>query len=315
MGRPKSPFVTLKTSIKQGADMQWGALPAIILSSCILGISAFYQLPDAAAAEFRLHDGIIGSNRTYEIKPNDSLIELARQFGLGYNEIVGANPGVDPILPEPGTEAIIPAQWIVPDIPRREGIVINISEMRLYYFPPRHPDRVFTYPIGIGDDGWETPAGTFRIIEKIVNPAWHVPKSIQRQRPGLPVLVPAGPDNPLGSHALRLSNRNVLIHGTDRPFGIGRKVSHGCIHLYPEDIPKLFKQTRIGTKVTIVYQPVKVAVVDGRVLVEVHGNPGEDLNRTVYDSIVQKGLVEKVDIEKLAVVASENIGMPMDVTW
>lgn len=269
----------------------------------------------ATAAEYRQQSGIIGSSGSYVIRPDDSLIELARTFGLGFNEIVAANPGVDPVLPEPGTRILIPSERIIPDIPRRIGIVVNLQEMRLYHFHPHNPDRVLTFPIGIGDEGWETPTGTYRVVEKIVNPSWHVPRSIRRQRHDLPGVVPPGPHNPLGTHALRLSAGNVLIHGTNRPFGIGRKVSHGCIRLYPEDIPTLFRKTRVGARVTIVRQPVKATVVAGRVLVELHGAPEENLYGRAFALLLQKGLLEKVDVEKLLTAAMEKRGVPTDVSW
>jgi L,D-transpeptidase ErfK/SrfK len=294
--------------------MQWNDTRLIILS-IVFCTTFLFAYHNAYGTEFEVKNNIIGFIETYKIKSDDSLIELARKFDLGYNEIVAANPGVDPILPDQATEVIIPAMRIIPDVQRRKGIVINISEMRLYYFPPHHPDRVVTFPIGIGDDGWETPTGTYEVVEKIINPAWHVPLSIKKQKPELPDIVPPGPDNPLGTHALRLSIGTVLIHGTDRPFGIGRKVSHGCIHLYPEDIPQLFAQTRIGTKATIIRQPVKVAILNYRVMVEVHGGLEDDLYPVAYDLLVQKGLINWVDPEKLAVAASEKRGIPEDISW
>lgn len=276
----------------------------------------FFPLNYSNGAEYRVSNDIIGTGRTYIVKTEDSLIELAREFNLGFNAIVAANNGVDPILPEPGTLISIPTTWIIPDIPRRKGIVINISEMRLYYFPPRHPNRVVTFPIGIGDQGWETPVGTYKIIEKIINPTWHVPVSIRNQKPELPAVVSPGPENPLGTHALRLSARTILIHGTDHPFGIGRKVSHGCIHLYPEDITKLYKQVRIGTQVTIVRQPIKATIVNDRVMLEVHGeNHEDDFYIKAYEFLFQKGLMDRVDPEKLAIEASVKSGIPKDISW
>ena len=281
----------------------------------MIGVGVCFLLRDASGAEYRAKSDIIGTLGTYLVKTDDSLIELARKFDLGYNAIVAANPGVDPILPEIMTVLDIPSSWIIPDVPQHHGIVINISEMRLYYFPGDHGDRVVTFPIGIGDEGWETPTGTYRIIEKIANPSWHVPESIHKEKPELPPIVPPGPENPLGTHALRLSMGTVLIHGTDRPFGIGRRVSHGCIHLYPEDITQLFGQVGIGTKVTIVRQPVKAAIENNRVLLEVHGDPGEDLYDAANELLVQKGVMDRVDPEKLATVAAEKNGMPQDISW
>lgn len=287
----------------RGVALLWFLFLILIVSS-----------PPASAAEYRLRNGAIGTVTTCRTGEDDSLVEMARRFDLGYNEIVAANPGIDPFIPDPGTRVVIPSRWIIPDVPRREGIIVNLSEMRLYYFPPRRTHRVVTYPIGIGDEGWETPTGSYRIVEKIVRPAWHVPRSIRREKPELPEVVPPGPDNPLGSHALRLSIGTVLIHGTNRPFGIGRKVSHGCIHLYPEDIPRLFREVRLGTPVSIVRQPVKVAVVAGRVLVEVHGEPGTDLRETAADVVIRRGLVDRVDPRKLMRAARLRTGLLTDVT-
>jgi L,D-transpeptidase ErfK/SrfK len=272
----------------------------------------------AAAAEFRQCQGILGSSEscgTYITRPDDSLVELARQFGLGFNEIVAANPGVDPFIPPTGTKITLPTEWIVPDVPLRRGIVINISEMRLYLFDPRNSELVLTFPVGIGDEGLETPTGTFSVTAKLVNPPWHVPDSIRRESPGMPKIVPPGPDNPLGTHALRLSAGSVLIHGTNRPFAIGRRVSHGCIRLYPEDIEKLFRDTSVGDRVTIVRQPVKAALVAGRVMVELHGSPQEELLMKAAAELTRKGLLEQVNLVKLMVAALHKTGIPTDVSW
>ena len=141
--------------------------------------------------------------------------------------------------------------------------------MRLYQFP-RAAGAPMMFPVGVGSEGWTTPVGTFSVIQKQVNPRWYPPASIRREEPDLPAMVPPGPDNPLGTHALRLSKGSILIHGTDKPFGVGRKASHGCLRLYPEDIPLLFERVPVGTQVTIVREPVKVGVRAGRVYVEVH---------------------------------------------
>jgi L,D-transpeptidase ErfK/SrfK len=186
--------------------------------------------------------------------------------------------------------------------------------MRLYYFQPHHKDQVTTYPVGIGDEGWDTPLGTYKIVEKIVKPAWHVPASIRAQKPELPEIVPPGPNNPLGTHALRLSIGTVLIHGTDRPFGVGRRVSHGCIHLYPEDITKLFREVPLGTPVTIVRQQVKAAVVNGRVLVEIHDDGSQNLEQETVNLLVKKGLFARVDVAHLHAAVQANSGIPTDIS-
>lgn len=268
----------------------------------------------AFGAELRFRQGVGGTVRIHTIRDDDSLVELARVYDVGYNEIAAANPEVDPFVPEVGTRVTIPGRWILPDVPIRRGIIINLAEMRLYYFHPRTRDLIATFPVGIGDEGWDTPTGTYRIIEKIVNPVWHVPLSIRAQKPELPEVVPPGPDNPLGTHAMRLSIGTVLIHGTDRPFGIGRRVSHGCIHLYPEDIATLFRKVRLGTRVTIVRQPVKAATVNGRVLVEIHEDSNEDLESEAVNLLGNRGLLTRIDIGRLKAALRVKSGIPTDVT-
>jgi L,D-transpeptidase ErfK/SrfK len=284
-----------------------------LLGAFIL-LSGFSLQQSAYATEVHFGQGFGGSIRKITVKKGDSLIELARSHDLGYNEIVEANPGVDPFIPVEGTQVVIPAAWLLPDVPKRQGIVINLAEMRLYRFISRKSERVETFPVGVGDEGWDTPTGTYRIVEKIVNPAWHVPKSIQRQKPELPKIVPPGRDNPLGSHALRLSSRGILIHGTDRPFGIGRRVSHGCLHLYPEDIARLYGEVKRGTRVTIVRQPVKVAVVYGWVLVEIHEDEGKNLEQEAISLLLRKGLFARIDIGRLKAALLAKSGKPTDIT-
>lgn len=277
---------------------------------CLVGLSR----QRTEGAEFFFSQGVGGVFENHTIRSDDSLVELARHYDVGYSEITAANPRVDPFIPQMGTSVTIPRIWILPDIPLQRGIVINLSEMRLYFFHPKTRELVETFPVGIGDEGWDTPTGTYRIIEKVVHPAWHVPASIRRQRPELPKVLPPGGDNPLGSHALRLSSGSILIHGTNRPFGIGRRVSHGCIHLYPEDIATLYKKVPLGTSVTIVRQQVKVAEVNGWVVVEVHGDGGSDLEHEALTLLKRRGLLAKADIGKLKVALRLNLGTPTDIT-
>jgi L,D-transpeptidase ErfK/SrfK len=254
--------------------------------------------------------------RTHKIKGDESLIEVARRFGIGYNAIVDANPGVDPFIPEKDRTINIPTSWILPDIKPYEGIVINLSEMRMYFFSKHSGAIVRTYPIGIGSEGNETPLGIFTITEKMVKPSWRVPESIRKERPELPPVVPPGPDNPLGSHALRLSAKSVLIHGTNRPFAVGRKASHGCIRMYPEDIPKLFQAVANKTKVTIIRQPVKVGASKNRVFIEIHKD--EYLQTNYFNEAVQllrkKNLYENIDKDKMLAALKEKKGIPIDIT-
>lgn len=276
----------------------------------------FLLIPDRAHADVFLlkkDSSLIGTVKEYRVKDNESLIEIARRFKLGYNEIVDANPDLDPFVPKNGSNVFIPSSWILPDS-SRNGIVINISEMRLYYFYKKGGrDFVRTYPIGIGDDGKETPIGKFRIIEKIENPSWHVPESIRKERPELPSVVPPGPNNPLGSHALRLSLGSYLIHGTNRPWAVGRKVTHGCLRLYPEDIPELFNLVPVGTPVTIVRQPVKVGYENGVVYIEVHRDEhwkDEDYRNETSRLLRKKNLLSRINSEKLYQAITEMSGVP-----
>ncbi|MDA8095327.1 MAG: L,D-transpeptidase family protein [Betaproteobacteria bacterium] len=213
---------------------------------------------------------VIGQIKTVIAGPDTTLSGLARRYDVGYKEITEANPGVNPWVPGAGRRIVIPSQFILPDAPH-VGIVINVAQMRLFYFPiPKPGERpmVITHPVGIGRRNWETPIGVTRVVAKIVNPVWNVPPSIRAEHAKegfpLPKVVPAGPDNPLGAFALRLAIPGYLIHGTDKPYGVGMRVSHGCVHLYPEDIARLFPQVPIGTPVRIVNQPFVTGWLNGK---------------------------------------------------
>ncbi len=261
---------------------------------------------------------VIGTVKTYRVKAGESLIEIARTFGLGYNEIVDANPAFDPFVPGKDVTVTLPSSWILPHVRTYEGIVINLSELRLYYFfKQKRTFKVMTFPIGIGSEGFDTPVGEFRVFEKIAGPAWYVPESIRKEKPDLPRVMPPGPDNPLGSHALRLSLKTILIHGTNKPWGVGRGVSHGCIRLYPEDIPKLFRLVTIGMRVTIVRQPVKVGITKSKVYVEVHKDgetkDGDYYNETI-SLLMKQDLRSNVSTEKLSRAIERKQGMPVDIS-
>lgn len=261
---------------------------------------------------------VIGSIKTYTVKDDESLIEIARKFKLGYNEIADANPDIDPFVPGNGTLITIPSSWILPDVKSYEGLVINLSEMRLYYFFKRGSSRfVATFPVGIGSEGNDTPTGEFKIVEKIAKPSWRVPESIRKEKPKLPAVVPPGPDNPLGSHALRLSLTNYLVHGTNRPWGVGRRASHGCIRLYPEDIPKLFKLVPKDSNVTIVKQPVKASAIGNKVFIEVHKDDyhkNEKYSKLAVKLLKSKNLLKNVNTEKLNAAVKEKKGIPVEIS-
>lgn len=219
---------------------------------------------------------VIGAPRTVVAKHEDTLVEIARQAGIGLEQMERTNPGVDMWLPGAGTKVTIPSQYVLPNAPR-EGLVLNLPEMRMYYFPPRRagqPAQVQTFPIGIGRETWETPLGKTRITSKVKDPVWRPPESIRKEHAAkgdpLPMIVPAGPDNPLGRYAMGLGIPGYLIHSTNKPIGVGMRVSHGCIRMLPEDIERLFPQLPVGTPVNIINQPVKVGWYGGKLYMEVH---------------------------------------------
>lgn len=285
---------------------------AVVLFACLL---VLWSGPVGAAEEFFAGDNeVIGTMRSYVIKESDSLIELARKYDLGYNEIADANVKMDPFIPVLGATVRIPTFWVLPNYPRERGIIINLSELRLYYYPYQGAKFIFTFPIGIGDEGSETPLGTYTIIEKRADPIWYVPKSIQEERPDMPTQVPSGPDNPLGTHALRLSIGTILIHGTNKPWGVGRRVSHGCIRLYPEDIPELYRLVPKGTRVVILRQPVKLGLKNSRIYLEVHRGENVDYYQEAMKLILVRKLLSRIDKVKLSRVLREKTGIPEQIS-
>ena len=242
--------------------------------AALLGILASAY---GAAEQFPLPlDGssLVGEVRTVKTSQEDTLLDVARREGLGYEDIVRANPGVNPWLPGGGTEVVLPTRYVLPAVPWT-GIVINLPELRLYYFPKGDEPVVETYPISIGRMDWGTPLGRTRVISKVVDPSWYPPQSIRDEhaadnRP-LPRVVPAGPDNPLGRHAMRLAIPGYLIHGTNRPAGVGMRVTHGCIRMFPEDIERLFEKVPLETTVHIINQPYKMGWgPQGELVMEAH---------------------------------------------
>ena len=216
---------------------------------------------------------VIGEVEVIQAVYEDTFVRLARRFDVGYEELARANPGVDPWLPGEGTEIIIPTRYVLPDAPR-QGIVINIPEFRLYYFPEGDSGRVITHPIGTGRQGWDTPYGRTSVVRKRHLPTWTPPQSVRDEHAArgdiLPAVVAAGPDNPLGEHALYLGFASYLIHGTNDSRGVGMRVSHGCIRMFPEDIEALFQVVEPGVQVTIVNQPYKLGWGEGGLFLEAH---------------------------------------------
>lgn len=259
---------------------------------------------------------ILGENLTVLIEPGVSLIELAVQSGVGFQALQNANPDVDIWIPAPGTQVIIPKRAIFPGKPS-PGLTINLAEMRVFHLSGESAENeAGCYPMGIGRDGRDTPEGDYQIIDKVENPVWRVPGSIRAVKPELPDFVPAGPDNPLGKYWLGLSIPGYGLHGTNRPFGVGRRVSHGCIRLYDRDIRTLYRAVEPGARVRIVYQPVKAASTGKDLLLEVHPDylhRYPDLFQLALHQISRTGWGGDVDYEKVLALVEEQRGIPEKV--
>lgn len=215
---------------------------------------------------------VVGEIQHTTVYHGESLGDVGRRYGMGVYEMIEANPTLDPWVPRTGSHVVVPAQFILPPGPR-VGIVLNLAEMRLYYY---HPDKrhVSTYAVGIGKKGWSSPLGHSSIISKTKDPSWTPPPSIRKEhlRKGdiLPAVVPAGPKNPLGRYALKLGFPGFLLHGSHRPGGIGVRSSHGCIRLFNKDIEKLYHQVPVGTSIRIIHEPYKVGFKEGHLYLEAH---------------------------------------------
>ena len=298
----------------------------------VILIASLLASPAAPAEMFALPAGgvdLIGAPRVATAQQEDTLLDLARRHSVGYEEIVKANPGLDPWLPGAGTDVLLPKERILPRA-RREGIVVNLPEHRLYYFAPARagePAVVYSYPVAIGKMDWNTPLGVTRITQKVKNPSWYPPQSVRearaRQGERLPAVVPPGPDNPLGHRAMRLAipGGAYLIHGTNRPAGIGMQATSGCLRLYPEDIESLFEMVAVNTRVNIVNQPFKRGWRGGALDVGVHPPLEEDTVEPPQLSDLTRLIVEAtretltpVDWTRVQQAYREARGMPVRVS-
>jgi L,D-transpeptidase ErfK/SrfK len=273
---------------------------------------------------------LIGRLETIRATKKDTFLEIARRFNLGQNEIRLANPRLNPWLLQDGTEILLPKLFILPDAPR-QGIVLNIPEMRLYYFPPARngePARVITHPVSVGRMDWNTPLGTTRVTAKVKDPVWIPPESIKKEHAAegdiLPDVVPPGPDNPLGKYALRLGIPGYLIHGTDeaKEFGIGMRVTHGCVRMYPEDIERLFAEIPVGTPVTFINQPIKLGWMGDELYIEVHPLLEEEAKGSYEERLKQalallenktKGIPIRLSGSALRKALEEQTGVPVKI--
>jgi L,D-transpeptidase ErfK/SrfK len=272
---------------------------------------------------------VVGEPQVVFARDEDTLSDLARAYGLGYDEIVAANPNVDPWLPGEGTPIVLPTQYVLPDV-EHTGLILNIATRRLFYFPAADDDGtryVLTYPIGIGRVGWETPLGETTVVSKARDPHWWVPASVRREHAEmgnpLPSVVPPGPDNPLGNRVLKLDMPGYLIHGTNQPYGVGMRVSHGCVRLYPENIEFLYELVSVGENVTIINEPFQFGHRDGMVFFEAHA-PLEDDEISTEERLA--ALLEQQDspdgarlnshlADHVRAVAADPSGVPVAIAY
>ncbi|MCC7412929.1 MAG: L,D-transpeptidase family protein [Gammaproteobacteria bacterium] len=297
------------------------AIAGVLAVALAQTASAFtYLLPDSG-------DNVVGEPQTVIAVHSDTFSDLGLRFNQGYREMKAANPHADPWLPGEGTPVLVPSHYVLPDAPRH-GIVVNVPEMRLYFYPkPKAGERavVITHPISVGRQDWRTPKTETRVVAKTRDPAWYPPESIRKEHAenGDPLarVVPPGPDNPLGRYALRLGLSGYLIHGTNRVYGIGMRVTHGCIRMYPDDIARLFPQVPVGTSVRIVDQPFKVGLSGEQIFLEVHPHLEEgeadaaDQYRRIVDRIIVLAGERRTSINwnALQAVVSERRGIPLPV--
>ncbi|MEY4768036.1 MAG: hypothetical protein RL637_675 [Pseudomonadota bacterium] len=262
---------------------------------------------------------LIGTLATVNSQAEDTLPDLARHFGLGHQEIVNANPTLDLWQPPAQTRVVLPLMFTLPDAPHK-GIVLNLASMRLFYYPEDRHQQVITYPVGIGREGWETPLGRMRIISKTQNPVWVVPPSIQQEHAQkgetLPAIVASGANNPLGEYALKLSRSGYLIHGTNKPYGIGLRVSHGCLNLYPEHIRELYQVVNVGTAVRIVEQPYLLGWQQEMLFLEAHKPlQNKDFKSPLIAKIRQLAQTRKLTIDwtRVEQVLAQANGIPTPI--
>jgi L,D-transpeptidase ErfK/SrfK len=346
--------------MKSGMPTQWaGRLTAVAALAILTGCSLFSArevhspAPEAQAAPaappkpqyaapidthtFTLtvaDDDVVGAVQVTHASKEDTLPDIARRFNVGYEEIVRANPGVDPWIPGEGRSIVVPTQFILPDAPR-EGIVINVAAMRLYFFPPHKKGEqqvVYTYPIGIGKVGWSTPMGVTKIVLHEKDPVWRPSAALRKDHfndngEDLPAVVGPGPDNPLGKYEMRLGWPSYLIHGTNKPYGIGLRSSHGCMRLYPEDIEKLYYMVPDGMSVRVVNQPYVFGWKDRQLYLQAYTvleDDARDWNHA-QQKLLSRGVTRRtqkelkdsgaqIDWDSVKAITHEPRGIPVGVT-
>lgn len=301
---------------------------AIIPSLLCAAPSLLCSVPSLAETFPLGSSPIIGELRETRSRHEDTLIDIAREFNLGYDQIVKANPAANRWVPGDGNRILLPSKYILPDAPRN-GIVVNVAELRLYYFLPQSGGdsrSVVTFPVSIGRMDWKTPLGETSVVRKDKNPAWYPPASIKAEhaRDGdpLPDMIPGGhPENPLGGFALRLGIPGYLIHGVDerKANGIGMRVTHGCMRMYPEDVARLFEIVPVKTRVMLVNQPIKVATVGDKVYAQIttplreDGHEGAELSIPQSLSLIRSkvGPEFQINEEKAIRAIEQGNGLPV----
>lgn len=282
-----------------------------------------FEASAAGVGAFRYHEimvekgavpvmNVIGFTQSHVIKKNETLLDVARNYGLGYNEVVLAHPELDPWVPEKGAKIKIPSSWALPPA-RYESVVINIPEMRLYRFFTEQ-NLVKTYPIGIGRQGFNTPITDTKVAVLIRNPDWTVPPAM-RKKVGR-AIVPPGPANPLGGYWIGLAAGHIGIHGTNFPWGIGRRVSHGCLRMYPEHIKYFFSEVKVGTRVEILYEPVKIGIRHNKIFLEIHPDIHgmiPNMYRQAESLLKERAVWTRVDPEKVRRAVAAQSGRPVPV--
>jgi L,D-transpeptidase ErfK/SrfK len=259
---------------------------------------ALYGLPGYASNFILPANGnMVGEINTVDARSGETLTDVGRRFDIGHNEIINANPRISPLRQLfGGTKVLIPNQFILPDGPR-QGIVINLAEFRLYYYPPGE-NIVVTEPVGIGREGWNTPIGTTHVTSKQVDPIWRPTPNVRAEaaKNGTPIpsYFPAGINNPLGKYILRLGWPTYLIHGTNRPEGVGARVSAGCIRMLPDDVEYLYKSVKIGTKVRVINEPIKIGWLDKKMYIESHPTL-KDKHKKSFDKQWLENIISQPD--------------------
>jgi L,D-transpeptidase ErfK/SrfK len=268
----------------------------------------------AGGFRYSADNTVVGSLRNHTVQPKETLLDIARKFGLGFNEVEILYSDMDYWVPAPGRRLVMPTQWVLPAT-RHYGLVINLPELRLYHFFPKY-GMVTTYPIGIGVSGWETPVATGRVTHRQVDPTWVVPKTL-REKYGV-VSVPPGKNNPLGKYWIGLSLDGYGIHGTNFPWGVGRLVSHGCIRLYPEHIALLYQETHVNTPFEIIYEPLKIGIKDHSIFLEVHPDVYQkipDMFAHAKKRLKDLGFWNSVSTETVKTIVQKQNGVPVFVGY